>query len=256
MCTYQNAWVASPGYPLQSVDRAFTLVGMLKEGDLRVVDAAERLGVAQSTAHRLLAMLVHHDYAVQLRQHIYTAGPALATALTQARQPPNLVQVARPHIAALSARTRETVHVMVLEGTGARFVDGVESPQNLKVSTRVGMVLPAHITSGGKALLARLSREELLRLYPRGLRLTPDATGPDIVSLERELATVRRRGYAVNLEETEQRVNAIGAAVVTGGGRGIAAVVVAAPSARIPKRALGVLSEPLLASVTAIGAEI
>ena len=256
MCIYQNACVASPGYPLQSVDRAFTLVGMLKESDLRVVDAAETLGVAQSTAHRLLAMLVHHDYAVQLRQHIYTAGPALTIGLTRAQQPPNLVQVARPHIEALSAQTRETVHVMVLEGTGARFVDGIESPQNLKVSTRVGMVLPAHITSGGKVLLARLSREELLRLYPRGLRLTPDAAGPDIVALQRELATVRRRGYAVNLEETEQRVNAIGAAVVNGGGRGIAAVVVAAPSARVPKRALGSLSQPLLAAVSSIGAEI
>jgi DNA-binding IclR family transcriptional regulator len=76
------------------------------------------------------------------------------------------------------------------------------------------------------------------------------------VSLERELATVRRRGYAVNLEETEHRVNAIGAAVVTGGGRGIAAVVVAAPSGRIPKRALSSLSQPLLATVTTIGAEI
>jgi DNA-binding IclR family transcriptional regulator len=252
----QNTQVVSPAYPLQSVDRAFTLVAMLREGDLRVVDAAERLGVAQSTAHRLLAMLVHHDYAVQLRQHIYTAGPALAAGIDRARQPPNLVQVARPHIAELSAQTGETVHVMVLEGTGARFVDGVESAQNLKVSTRVGMVLPAHITSGGKALLARLSLEELLRLYPRGLRLTPDAAGPDIVSLERELGTIRRRGYAVNLEETEQRINAIGAAVVTDRGRGVAAVVVAAPSVRVPKRALGALSEPLLATVSSIGAEI
>lgn len=251
----QNVAMAAPAYPLQSVDRALTLVSMLKEGDLRVVDAAERLGVAQSTAHRLLAMLVHHDYAVQLRQHIYTAGPALITGLARAQQPPNLVQVARPHLESLCARTRETVHFLVLEGTGARFVDGVESSQALKVSTRVGMVLPAHITAGGKALLARLSREDLLRLYPRGLRLTPDAAGPDIVALERELATVRRRGYAINVEQTEHRVNAIGAAVVNGG-RGIAAVAVAAPSARIPKRALGTLSEPLLQTVSAISAAI
>src|SRR5262245_55324403 len=52
-CILQNIYMAAPAYPLQSVDRALTLVSMLKEGDLRVVDAAARLGVAQSTAHRL-----------------------------------------------------------------------------------------------------------------------------------------------------------------------------------------------------------
>jgi len=56
-----------PTYSIDSVDHALRLAGLLQqEGPLRVADAAERLGVARSTAHRLLAMLVYRDFAVQM----------------------------------------------------------------------------------------------------------------------------------------------------------------------------------------------
>jgi DNA-binding IclR family transcriptional regulator len=58
---------------------------------------------------------------------------------------------------------------MVLEGNGTRFLDGVEGPQALRVSFRTGTLLPAHVTSGGKALLAELPPERLRALYPHGL---------------------------------------------------------------------------------------
>ncbi|MFG1821806.1 IclR family transcriptional regulator C-terminal domain-containing protein [Microbispora bryophytorum] len=71
---------------------------------------------------------------------------------------------------------------MVLQGNGVRFVDGVEGPQALHVGSRIGMLLPAHVTSGGKALLAELPDEELRALYPRGVSrgATPigDLAGP------------------------------------------------------------------------------
>ena len=51
-----------PPYPLQSVDNALRLAQLLQtEGSLRLTDAAARLNVAPSTAHRLLAMLVYRD---------------------------------------------------------------------------------------------------------------------------------------------------------------------------------------------------
>lgn len=43
---------------------------------------------------------------------------------------------------------------MVSEDSGARFLDGIEGPPALRVSYRTGTVLPAHVASGGKALLA------------------------------------------------------------------------------------------------------
>jgi IclR family acetate operon transcriptional repressor len=61
-----------PPYAIESVDHALVLAQLLQqEGSLRVTDAAERLGVSRSTAHRLLAMLVYRDFAEQTDDRRY-----------------------------------------------------------------------------------------------------------------------------------------------------------------------------------------
>ena len=70
-----------PTYAIASVDHALRLATMLQlEGTLTVADAAERLGVARSTAHRLLQMLVYRDFALQDEARTYHAGPVLQLA--------------------------------------------------------------------------------------------------------------------------------------------------------------------------------
>ena len=67
-----------PPYAIASVDHALRPAVMLQlEGGLTVSEVAERLGVARSTAHRLLAMLVYRDFAVQDEDRSYRAGPVL-----------------------------------------------------------------------------------------------------------------------------------------------------------------------------------
>src|SRR2546423_895000 len=68
-----------PPYALQSVDHALQLVQILRDnGSLRISEAAQELGTARSTAHRLLAMLVYRDFAVQDEARNYLPGPALS----------------------------------------------------------------------------------------------------------------------------------------------------------------------------------
>lgn len=70
-----------PPYAITSVDHALRAATMLQlEGALTVTEVAERLGVARSTAHRLLAMLVYRDFAVRDEQRVYHAGPVLELA--------------------------------------------------------------------------------------------------------------------------------------------------------------------------------
>lgn len=239
--------------PPSSVDRALQLVTLLAErGELRVHDAASELGVAPSTAHRLLAALRDRGFAVQDRSRVYHPGPALP-GVAAAPTGHGLAAAAAPHLTTLAAATGETVHLMVLEGVGARFVDGVDGVHALRVARRVGMVLPAHVTSGGKVLLAELNRAQLGALYPSGLPLTPVAAGPDLATLRRELSSVRRRGYAINAEQSEQGVNAIGACVRDRHRAAVAAVVLAAPSLRMPIRRLVELAPLLLETAADIG---
>src|ERR671916_1484618 len=67
------------GATTTSVDNALWLLQLVGEHQaLRVAEAADLLGVARSTAHRLLAALRHRGFVVQDRPNgAYRPGPAL-----------------------------------------------------------------------------------------------------------------------------------------------------------------------------------
>lgn len=240
------------GHPVTSVDRALALVLLLDDrGSLRVTDAAAELGVAPSTAHRLLSVLVARGFAVRDEHRAYRRGPALRG--TREPRPSARWRAARPQLQQLADAVGETVQLMVLQGVSVRFVDGVEAPRPLRVTARVGFVLPAHLTSGGKALLAQRSADQLDALYARGLRLVPEAAGPDLGALRRELAAVRRRGYALNTEQSERGLLAVGAAVPDPERPSRWAVAISVPAARMPRRQLAGLAPVLLDAVARIG---
>jgi DNA-binding IclR family transcriptional regulator len=139
-----------------------------------------------------------------------------------------------PHLDRLSRQLQETVHLQVLQGTAVRFIEGVEATHALRVGTRAGMVLPAHCTSGGKAPLAQLTTAEINALYAHGL---PEIYGPalaDLPTLRGHLASVRRRGYAINLEESERGITGVGVCLRDTRGRVLGAMAVAMPTARCP----------------------
>ncbi|MEU4228501.1 IclR family transcriptional regulator [Nonomuraea sp. NPDC026600] len=234
-----------PPYALGSVDNVLLLLHMLRDqGRLKVSDVARELGIARSTAHRLLAMLVYRDFAVQDEHHTYLPGPFLASAPGAASGSAlrELRARARPAMEALSARVRETVNLMVRVGMEVRFLHSAESAQILHVGDRRGTILPANRSSGGKVLLAALPRERLWELYP-GL---PDA---ERAALTRELDEIRVRGYALNIDGTEQGVSAIGCAVRDGRGSAVAALSIAVPSARFGGDRVGVLAGELRCAV-------
>jgi DNA-binding IclR family transcriptional regulator len=246
--------VQNPAYPVGAADNALrTLLLLHERGELRVADVAEHLSVARSTAHRVLAMLVFHGFAEQDRRRLYRPGPTLRRIAGAAVPSPDLVTVAHPHLERLAADVRETTHLMVLEGNGARFIDGVEGPQVLRVGYRTGSLLPAHVTSGGKALLAELPADRLAALYPSGVPAGPLGSRTDLARLTDELAAVRRRGYAYNLQESERGVNAIGACVRDSAGRPLAAIAVATPASRSPRGRLTELAGPLTTTASELG---
>jgi DNA-binding IclR family transcriptional regulator len=217
---------------ITSVDRALRILQLLDDVDgMRVMDVADELGVARSTAHRLLTALLRRGFVVQDAGKIYHRGPAMGTWDGRPSGAALLTAAARGPLTAVSARVGETCHVAVLEGNGTRFLDGVEpAAQARRVGNRTGMLLPAHSTAAGKALLAELSKADLFALYPRGL---PGANGIAArTALQQELASIRRLGYATNLDEAVNGLTAAGVVVRETSGRAVASLAVACPSAR------------------------
>lgn len=236
----------SASYRVESVDRALALLTLLVErGALSVSDAGNELGVATSTAHRLLATLVHRGYAVQGPQRLYHPGPETA-GYPRARVGPPLRRIVRPHLERLFEQVGETVHLVVPVGTDIRFVDGIEGDQPLRVGLRIGSRLPSYCTSGGKAMLAALEWSEIESVYAGGLPPWPGAKVHDLDGLRDQLADIRRRGYGLNEDESEPGVTALGAAVGPSGAAPVAAISVAVPSARFDHGRLAEHAQSLL----------
>ena len=239
----------APSYTIASVDSALLLATALQvEGPLSVSEAAERLGVARSTAHRLLAMLVYRDFAEQLPDRRYGPGPVLRGDLPQGPVA-RLREVALPHLRRVVDALGETANVMVLAGSDVRFVGTVECDHILRVGDRTGRTLPVHLSSGGKAVLAGLDRDELAAfLDPLGHAAA--------ARLERELRTVRRRGFAVNDQETETGLTAVGVAVPDPEGAVRAALSLAVPTARYSRDRLPGWGAALGAAAAAVSRDL
>jgi IclR family transcriptional regulator, acetate operon repressor len=243
---YDSAVKNKPAYAVESVDNALRILQALRDsGQVRISDVSAELGIARSTAHRLLSMLVYRDFAIRTEDHAYLPGPALSAPPLRGEPTQRLRQALRPRMEALCARVSETVNLTVRLGAQTRFLHTVEPAQVLRVGDRTGTILPAWKTSGGKVLLAELPDAELTALLS-GVAQRPPAglTGRERRALAGELRVVREQGYAENIEESESGVCAVGVCVRDGSGEAVAALSVAAPSVRYaPERALAFVRE-------------
>jgi DNA-binding IclR family transcriptional regulator len=242
-----------PPYAIASVDNALRIAAMLQlEGPLTVTEVAERLGVAASTAHRLLAMLVYRDFAVQDADRSYRVGPVLELAAHSQSAASRLRAAALPHLRRLVDLLDESANLTVRTGDTARFVASVESSQSLRVGSREGMVFPAHRTTAGLLLLAELSPEQLEALYAAGRYDDRPDDRPHLAALRTDLARVRRNGFAVNQGRSERGVVAVGVPVHGPEGEVLAGISVSMPSVRYEKEQLPVLVGTLRASAGAL----
>ena len=91
-------------------------------------------------------------------------------------------------------------------------------------------MLPAHLASGGRALLAARPDAEVDALYA--------GTEVDVDALRRGLRLNRKQGFAVNNQGTEAGVTAVGRVIFRAPGAAVGAVSLAMPTARYKRARL------------------
>jgi DNA-binding IclR family transcriptional regulator len=224
-----------PRYALSSVDHALRIIQILRDtGGARLSDIARDLEISPSTAHRLLAMLVYRDFAIQDESRAYVPGPSMGAAPSPFPWTGQLKRLLSPHFDLLAGRIDETVSLMFRTGTRVRVLMTVEGGQLLRVGDRTGLVQDARLAAGGKAMLAELDREFLERLFrSRSAQFAGTYLGDaEFARLTRTLDETRERGYALNPGETERGVHGLGMALHDAAGRVLAAFAVLVPSSR------------------------
>lgn len=193
--------------PTASVARVTALLDTFAEArtDLGVTEIATQLGLAKSVVHRLVSALARAGYLSQTpNTRRYSLGPR-ATRLGQAALGQMDIRArARPILRDLAAQTGETTTLSTLAGEERVYAEQIESTQPVRQSVQIGSTAPLYLGASGKAMLAFLpghrSREILQRAARSNVTLTSGAR-LDVPALGDELATIRKRGFAVSQGE-------------------------------------------------------
>jgi DNA-binding IclR family transcriptional regulator len=241
-----------PAYGISSVDHALRLASALQlEGGLTVTAAADRLGVARSTAHRLLQMLVYRDFATQGADRVYRPGLLLELAAHSQSETARLRSIAMAHLERLADMVDESVNVSVRAGETTRFIASVERKRSLRVTSREGMVFPLTRTTTGMLFFADLSDTRLKEHLAAGLD-DGELTAPDAHHILREARRARRMGFALNLERSERGLVAVGVPIRGADGVLLGGLSVSMPSVRYEEPRL----EGFVAVLRAVGADL
>lgn len=206
---------------------------------LGVSELSRRLGIGKSTVHRALQTLAGEGFVEQTSGGRYRLGMKLWELGHQVVSGLELLEVARPHLEQLQARTGELTELAVLDGADAAVVDRVEGNDPPRGSSR-GTRLPAHCSAAGKAMLAfvdgpAMSAAVFAAGSAVGLRRVTARSITSIDLLGRVLAQVRRDGVAIAAEEGELGVHAVGAPVFDHRSAVVAGLSVSGPVGRFSR---------------------
>lgn len=216
---------------VKSVTAALDVLDCFIEADeLGVSDIARRLGVAKSTAHRLLTSLCARGLAdknpetgqYRLGLHLFELGQL-------AGQRMRLRRTAMPLLEELRQVSGCTVHLAVASGSDVLYLERLETLRGMQLFGAVGRRLPSHCTSSGK-VIAAYDTDFARARKAAGFPALTDVSIRTANDYDRALVDVRRRGVATNMGEALAGLASVAAPVLDASGRAQAAISLVGPA--------------------------
>lgn len=198
---------------------------------LALSQIARRAELPLTTTHRLVGELVSWQALARRPDGTYQIGRRLWYLGMLAPVHQGLREVALPFMQDLHTATGETVHLAVRDGIQALYVERVVGSGSASVVSRAGVNLPLHATGVGKALLAHAPLAVIEQALADPERITA-YTITERGRLLRELADVRRRGFARTAEEMTLGTSSLAVAVLGSSGEAVAALGIVVNSVR------------------------
>jgi DNA-binding IclR family transcriptional regulator len=203
--------------------RGHTLAGLAGDLDLN-----------KSTLLRLLAPLCEARLVEQVPETgRYRLGWRTAQLGSAYLEQADLPGIARDVLRGLTGQTRETVHLVLADLPDVVYVGKVDSPQPVRMFSRIGTRQPAYCTAVGKAILAHATDSAVQAVVDAGLPARTPRTHTTAAALRADLAAVRARGYAVDDVENEPEIRCVAAPIFDHDGAVTSAVSVSAPASRL-----------------------
>jgi DNA-binding IclR family transcriptional regulator len=224
---------------------------------LGLAGLSERSGMPKPTVYRILATLESRGYLERGPSSTYRISRKLFEEPRDTTFEQRLIRAARPVLEELAAESKETLNLGVLDGGEVLVIETIESPQAVRMTSKIGNRRYPHSTALGKVLLADLPEREMLRLIrSKGMPRFTAATLVREKDLIIELERVRTQGYAIDNMENEPDGRCIAAPILNAERKVVAALSISGPLPRMTMtRAKGML-KPLTAACRAISKSI
>lgn len=227
----------SQGAASRSVQRALDIFQLLlvRGQPTTVKDIVAGLGIPKSSAYELVRTLADNGYlepgaasgSFALGRKLYELGMAYRSQVDLLKEGGRVVEE-------LCQKTGETVQLSVLEDGMMLVLLKEESPQPIRIISRIGSRVPVNWAAAGRLLVSDLDDMALQATLAE--HVAPSPTGmasTDITKLVAQIRAFRAQGYGFELGEANAHAGCVAAPVIDGSGRCVAAISVVAPEQRL-----------------------
>jgi IclR family KDG regulon transcriptional repressor len=232
----------------KTVQKSFKILETLCEKQaLRPSELANQLKLCRSNVHRLLFTLQDLGYVERLEDSRFRLSFKIFMLGTSIPIRDRITAIARPYMIRLAETSQENVNLALMYDRKVLYIDKIESPHYLKLDQPVGRTDPLHCTSLGKIFLSGFNDQELVAfLKATDLVSYTKNTITDSKTMVNQIRYVRKKGYAVDLEELSEGIRCIGAPIRDHTGNPIAAISISAPTVRLSRERMERLKGPLI----------
>lgn len=220
-----------------SLDKAIDVLEYIAAAPRPGVTLAECttvLGYSKATTQRMLLTLARRNLlSFDEALGVYSLGVLNARLGSEYLSRLDYRKAALPALREMVQASQETAHLGVLSGSDVVYIELVDSPQPIRLFSKVGDSVPAHATAIGKAILAHMPAPVRQSHLPKALVGRTARTHTSFEALEEDLRETLARGYAIDDGENREGIRGFAAPVFDYSGVVCAAVSVAGPTARV-----------------------
>jgi DNA-binding IclR family transcriptional regulator len=232
----------TPGQTITAVERTALVMSAFAQTDsqtLGVTEISNDLNISKAVVHRILNTLRSQNYiTIDPVTRRYSLGPAALELGLAFLRHVDVRDIAKPMLQELSDKTQETATLSIRSGTHRLYIDQVTPSREVKMTVVLGRSFPLHAGGSSKAILAHMEADEIQSYVSEaGLESLTESTITDPDRLMKDLARIRRLGYASSVNERQAGAASVAAPVFDHSGGPVAAISLCGPAERFQDEA-------------------
>lgn len=232
---------------IQSIERTYNILKCFeKKEELGVTEISKMLSLHKSTTYNLISTLEYLGLLEKTKQDSkYKLGMELFRLGTMVNS--NLRSVAMPYLEKLSELFSETVNLVARNGLKVIYLEKMDSPHSMRISTKEGQQLPLYCTAVGKAIISTLEEEEINSItknleFNKFTQYTVASKGELLEQIEK----AKKRGYSEDIQELETGLTCVAAPIRDYTGKSKFAISVSGPNTRMTEEVRSKIGKTLV----------